>query len=796
MSMLAEPRRKQKWSLNPRGKEWSQDTNKFGQKLLEKMGWKHGKGLGAKENGITEHVKVSYKNDSAGMGFKESNDQWTEHESNFSALLQSLTCEEIDISTKKFSSLEEKSQASRARVHYHKFTRGKDLSRASEKDLASIFGKKSLKKPTQNETETNKDNINQDETEKTSSEFLVNAGSMADYFKKKLPSFGKTNRYVVGANGVLKMEECDIIKPTFGFGYISSKLKSNDTNEEDGNNKRKIDSDSEKAKKKLKTDDDCGVSNPAYNPMSTPIKIKKRFLNPIAEEADENSNTSIQTEGTQVSDDSTQLKKVDDDSEIKPKKRKNKNIIVHENIRIDNVENTNGYMYTKKKTVKQLEVDNPTFNEAEEVATESSKVEENPYEIKPKKKKKAKQLELDNPTFNETEEAVTESSNMEENPYEVKTKKKKKAKQLELDNPTFNESREIVTESSNIEDNPYEVKLKKKKKSKQLELDNPVFNESEDVAMETSNIEENPYEVKLKKKKRTKQSEDNPTFNATDDVVMKESNQENPYEIKPKKKKTKQLEIDNPTFNESNEVAMETTTIEVNPYEIKPKKKKKSKSLAIDNLGYTENQEPPKEDSNRFEVASKKIKKKDKGVTNPALDLSNSNEIECDLVLNVTSTPVTQEETVDTSKTNGKSSKRTKDLQQLIKKKSKKGVDNHNFNKQQTQLDENVDAFAKTIDNCQAEVENDLNEAKTNVVTVDDIMVGEVGNPHGDNEQLPDGTKLKFRLANLNKKTPVYHINQMGPKKSYKHLIKGDILLTFKNTNLHEVNGYGDLNKL
>lgn len=42
------------------------DSNKFGQKLLEKMGWSQGKGLGAQENGITEHVKLAYKNDSKG----------------------------------------------------------------------------------------------------------------------------------------------------------------------------------------------------------------------------------------------------------------------------------------------------------------------------------------------------------------------------------------------------------------------------------------------------------------------------------------------------------------------------------------------------------------------------------------------------------------------------------------------------------------------------------------------------------------------------------------------------------
>lgn len=34
--------------------------------MLEKMGWQPGKGLGANESGITEHVKVSYKHDTQG----------------------------------------------------------------------------------------------------------------------------------------------------------------------------------------------------------------------------------------------------------------------------------------------------------------------------------------------------------------------------------------------------------------------------------------------------------------------------------------------------------------------------------------------------------------------------------------------------------------------------------------------------------------------------------------------------------------------------------------------------------
>jgi hypothetical protein len=57
MSMLAEPRRRQKWTLNPRGNLWANDESKFGQKLMEKMGWEKGKVSRRERTGKIKAVK-------------------------------------------------------------------------------------------------------------------------------------------------------------------------------------------------------------------------------------------------------------------------------------------------------------------------------------------------------------------------------------------------------------------------------------------------------------------------------------------------------------------------------------------------------------------------------------------------------------------------------------------------------------------------------------------------------------------------------------------------------------------
>nr|CAD7600970.1 unnamed protein product [Timema genevievae] len=176
------------------------DNNKFGQRLLEKMGWKEGCGLGAKLQGPVEHVKVTFKNDSKGIGFKEGSEEWTEHQSNFDSLLTQLNGGRSE--NKGVTSLEQVSRRSRARLHYKKFTRGKDLSRASAKDLLCILGPaKAEVVEEQAGEESNKMTNNQ-------GVITIQGGSMEDYFNKKLANKRKdSNDHLKTDNSTETWEE-------------------------------------------------------------------------------------------------------------------------------------------------------------------------------------------------------------------------------------------------------------------------------------------------------------------------------------------------------------------------------------------------------------------------------------------------------------------------------------------------------------------------------------------------------------------------------------------------------------
>lgn len=200
------------------------DTDRFGTKMLEKMGWSKGKGLGANLDGSLNFIKVAHKDNQKGMGFKDRDDQWTQHEDNFNALLKSFDTtssggsidkDEADNSEESMGrggfgfksaeepkptkdsvfsgdSLEEQSKNSRSRVHYKKFTRGKDMARYSEQDLANIFGKRSLGDKHAYVVEAEPDESfpqvqNGETDEKTFGVTVIKTGlSVTDYFKAKM----------------------------------------------------------------------------------------------------------------------------------------------------------------------------------------------------------------------------------------------------------------------------------------------------------------------------------------------------------------------------------------------------------------------------------------------------------------------------------------------------------------------------------------------------------------------------------------------------------------------------------
>lgn len=149
MSMLAEPRSKQKWSSDPRNTQWANDKGKFGYQMMTRMGWVDGKGLGVNETGGTSSIKVKMKNNLNGIGVKQANDDnWIAHQDDFNALLSSLNNGNVESQDQnKVESLEVRARSSKTKITYHKFLKSKDLSRASKQDLACIFGSRSKSAP-------------------------------------------------------------------------------------------------------------------------------------------------------------------------------------------------------------------------------------------------------------------------------------------------------------------------------------------------------------------------------------------------------------------------------------------------------------------------------------------------------------------------------------------------------------------------------------------------------------------------------------------------------------------------
>ncbi|TGZ66779.1 hypothetical protein CRM22_005159 [Opisthorchis felineus] len=179
--MLSEPRKKVRYSTNPNGNLWVNDTAGFGRQMLERLGWTPGSGLGKRGDGISRPLKPHGQKGREGLGKKiDYHLGGSKQLDDYAQLLKELNSSyESKKRSNSSTSLEDLSKSSSNRLHYSKFVRAKDASRYDEKSLAIILGLKPAKSKQESTPEPAKPP--DDFGVKTISSSL----SINDYFKKR-----------------------------------------------------------------------------------------------------------------------------------------------------------------------------------------------------------------------------------------------------------------------------------------------------------------------------------------------------------------------------------------------------------------------------------------------------------------------------------------------------------------------------------------------------------------------------------------------------------------------------------
>ncbi|KAF9359251.1 PIN2/TERF1-interacting telomerase inhibitor 1 [Mortierella sp. AD094] len=162
MSLKAVRHAKQRLAPDPRNLHWANDTNKFGFKMMEKMGWSQGKGLGANEDGAQEHVKVRLKENHLGVGAtKKSIDNWLGNTDAFSKLLE-------DLNERVEKESQEKTSESSNGSESEKSDSEEDEKKSSKKSKKEAKEKKSKKEKKEKKSKKSKKSSEEDSDDKSS----------------------------------------------------------------------------------------------------------------------------------------------------------------------------------------------------------------------------------------------------------------------------------------------------------------------------------------------------------------------------------------------------------------------------------------------------------------------------------------------------------------------------------------------------------------------------------------------------------------------------------------------------
>ncbi|CAH0484495.1 unnamed protein product [Peronospora farinosa] len=151
---------------------WASDTSKFGFKMLVKMGWSAGKGVGKDLQGQATHVKIARRSQNLGLGcsLKQAEMQgWSETAGGFADVLKTLnesygskansdgdSASESSSSKNRKTKKDKKSKKSKKkskkvekptvsrRLHYRKRQINKDAKNYGAVEMAAILGVASL----------------------------------------------------------------------------------------------------------------------------------------------------------------------------------------------------------------------------------------------------------------------------------------------------------------------------------------------------------------------------------------------------------------------------------------------------------------------------------------------------------------------------------------------------------------------------------------------------------------------------------------------------------------------------
>ncbi|VDO64845.1 unnamed protein product [Heligmosomoides polygyrus] len=201
MSILAEPRRKQRLSVDPQNIQWKNDDQKISRKLMERMGWSDGDGLGRNRQGSANSVKLKANYTGKGLGADKLvsyDTTWIGCHDDFADLLsalnknkeQKLETEEQKQQKAQRISLELNSKSLRRRIHYQKFTRAKDMTNYTANDRAAVLGIGLSRSKEENPEKAKPSEVKVEEVESNSagekSNTTVSTLSVAEYFASKM----------------------------------------------------------------------------------------------------------------------------------------------------------------------------------------------------------------------------------------------------------------------------------------------------------------------------------------------------------------------------------------------------------------------------------------------------------------------------------------------------------------------------------------------------------------------------------------------------------------------------------